>query len=83
MTSAALRHLYRRCCVLRANLSGTYVDDLEISLARLNVLISITGSYFGQGEEYDQLNYKLYGNNEEDNYDNDYEDEGKIMIIMI
>ena len=69
ITSAAIRQLYRRCCVLRSELpidlenSGTGLDfsgAMETELARLNVLISISGSYFGQGEEYDLLNFQLY-----------------------
>lgn len=47
--AAVVRQLYRRCCELRAALSKgaeTFAQDL----AALNVLVCITGSYFGQGE---------------------------------
>ena len=48
--AAVVRQLYRRCCELRAGLLGdsaTFAQDL----ATLNVLISLAGTYFGQGEE--------------------------------
>ena len=52
--ASLLRELYRRCCLLRAAL----VEDdhtFDVQIASLNVLIVITGSYFGQGEEYSTL----------------------------
>jgi hypothetical protein len=52
--ASLLRELYRRCCQLRAAL---HEDDhtFDVQIASLNVLIVITGSYFGQGEEYSTL----------------------------
>jgi Survival motor neuron (SMN) interacting protein 1 (SIP1) len=49
-TVAILRQLYRRCCLLRAGLGK---GEVEEQLARLNILIVLTGAFFGQGgEEY-------------------------------
>ena len=49
---ATIRTLYKRLCHLRRQaLSG--IDDSN--LARLNILIAITGGYFGQGESYSSL----------------------------
>lgn len=55
---AVIRQLYRRCCYLRKMLS---IDnaDFDTALASLNVLIVITGAYFGQGEEYVELSTVL------------------------
>lgn len=48
---ASLRQLFRRCCKLRAQL---VVDEgnpaFDESLASLNLIIAITGNYFGQNE---------------------------------
>jgi len=51
-TAAMVRELYRHCCIERARLPETFSDsdDMEASLAALNLIITITGSYFGQGE---------------------------------
>lgn len=46
-----LRQLYRRCAQLRSELCDE-AQGFRESLATLNILIAITGSYFGQGEEY-------------------------------
>ena len=55
---AVIRQLYRRCCYLRKALN---VDSpsFDGTLASLNVLIAITGAYFGQGEEYVDLSSAL------------------------
>lgn len=53
-TAALVRDIYRRCCALRAALEPEKVS-FPTSLAAVNVLISITGCYFGQGEEYARL----------------------------
>lgn len=69
-TAASIRQLYRRCCALRLQLSQTSAACLnkedataavtfQNQLASLNVLISIAGSYFGQGEEFDAFNRAL------------------------
>eukprot|EP01038_Epipyxis_sp_PR26KG_P012487 gene12487-16753_t len=52
-TVALIRQLYRRCCSLRYSLTMDHTDniDFDTDLAMLNMLISITGSYFGQGSE--------------------------------
>ena len=57
-------------------------DAFQSRLALLNMLISICGSYFGQGEEYDAFNRALAGEdgesgneNEESGNDEDDEDE--------
>lgn len=51
--AAVVRQLFRRCCKLRSILTredeGERFDE---SLAALNTLIAISGSYFGQGEYY-------------------------------
>ena len=50
-TVASIRSLYLRCSQLRQDLlADTDVD--KCSLAELNVLISISGNFYGQGEEY-------------------------------
>ena len=52
-TVALLRQLYRKCCSLRANLQlGENNIEFNKYLARINLLIFLTGSYFGQGELY-------------------------------
>jgi Survival motor neuron (SMN) interacting protein 1 (SIP1) len=85
--ASLLRELYRRCCQLRAAL---HEDDhtFDVQIASLNVLIVITGSYFGQGEEYSTL-IRGYiddcgeeedegeGEDEEDFDDNDDDDDGQ------
>lgn len=59
--TAAIRLLYRTCCQMRAGRGGPAVDCMmdnsnrdfdEQEIARLNILISICGLYFGQGEEF-------------------------------
>jgi hypothetical protein len=56
--TAAIRALYRTCCQLRyesaiqsQSLSGAEGYEGEEELARLNIMIAICGSYFGQSEE--------------------------------
>jgi hypothetical protein len=57
---AMIRQLYRRCSFLRSTLSvNSEIFDQE--LAFLNVLITIGGSYFGQGEEYTSFNHRREG----------------------
>ena len=53
--SSIVRQLYRRCCSLRADLSSTS-PSFDVELATLNVLIGLSGAYFGQGEEYSRVN---------------------------
>lgn len=56
-TVAALRQLYRVACKLRARLKQTESKNPEEHfeyLARLNLLIVISGRFFGQGEIYSE-----------------------------
>jgi len=53
--SSVVRQLYRRCCSLRAELSSTS-PSFDVELATLNVLVGLSGAYFGQGEEYSRVN---------------------------
>lgn len=61
----------------------TYNDDnnnntetnSSTELAALNILISITGSYFGQGEEYDEFNSTHVMDHEEDEDDDEEEED--------
>ena len=53
--SSVVRQLYRRCCSLRADLSSTS-SSFDVELATLNVLVGLSGAYFGQGEEYSRVN---------------------------
>lgn len=75
--ASLLRELYRRCCQLRAAL---HEDDhtFDVQIASLNVLIVITGSYFGQGEEYSTLTRGYHDDcgeeEEEEGEDEDDED---------
>ena len=60
-TVALLRQLYRKCCNMRSvlrskkdvngdtNCTSTYIEK---KLASMNLLIVLTGLYFGQGEDY-------------------------------
>jgi gem associated protein 2 len=50
-TAAALRQMLRHCCHLRAGLQ--LHDDPLLPL--LNILIAISGAYFGQDEEFSGL----------------------------
>jgi survival of motor neuron protein-interacting protein 1 len=53
--AALIRELYRICCRMRHILcsdSNSATQDRDELIASLNVLIAITGSYFGQGEEF-------------------------------
>lgn len=61
-TAASVRSLYLRCSQLRQELlAGFEIDDYY--LAELNVLISITGNYYGQGEEYSNFPRHLDADN--------------------
>lgn len=56
-TVACIRQLYRRCCYLRSQLVPLLMKEMQVkdhqtNLAQLNTIISISGCYFGQGEEY-------------------------------
>lgn len=86
--SALMRQLYRRCSILRYDLTNNNNNNNKLTfddqLAVLNLLISITGSYFGQGEEYfDRVRDEINDNddsdennmNDEDNNDVDDDDE--------
>ena len=57
-SSAMIRQLYRRCSFLRSTLS-IISEFFDQELACLNVLITISGSYFGQGEDYTAFNYRM------------------------
>jgi hypothetical protein len=62
-TVAVIRQLYRRCCALRCTLAaqhsfGEASSSFEADLAALNILISISGAYFGQGEAYVAFNHQ-------------------------
>ena len=51
--AAVVRRLYRRCCALRFSLGIEDSSDIlsfDSDIAAINVVISITGSYFRQGE---------------------------------
>ena len=72
--ASLLRELYRRCSQLRASLVED-VSTFDVQLASLNVLIVITGSYFGQGEEYSTLS-RGYEEENDDDDDCDYGEEG-------
>lgn len=49
---ATIRQLFCRCCELRNQLT-TDNESFDNYLASLNLLIAITGYYFGQGENFD------------------------------
>jgi hypothetical protein len=72
--ASLVRQLYRRCSHLRASLALDS-SSFDLQIASLNVLIAITGSYFGQGEEYSTLTVG-YGNEEDDGDDDSGDDEG-------
>lgn len=84
-TVALIRQLYRRCCILRNQLSAND-EFFDSKLAILNTLISISGYYFGQGEYYrsfepiveilpvvnrESRNLLLEGSSDEDDDEND------------
>lgn len=48
-TAAVVRQLYRRCSELRSQLNATS-EGFDESLAVLNLLVGVAGTYFGQGE---------------------------------
>lgn len=50
-TVSNIRALYRRCTELRSQCGAEEQDEME-QRAMLNILICISGKYFGQGEEY-------------------------------
>lgn len=72
--ASLVRQLYRRCSHLRASLALDS-SSFDLQIASLNVLIAITGSYFGQGEEYSTLTVG-YGNDEDDGSGDSGDDEG-------
>jgi hypothetical protein len=53
--ASVVRQLYRRCCALRSTLAADS-PSFDVELATLNVLVGITGAYFGQGEQYSRVN---------------------------
>ena len=73
--ASLLRELYRRCSQLRASIDEK-TETFEVQIASLNVLIAITGSYFGQGEEYSTLAVG-YENDDDDGDGSDREDEDR------
>ena len=72
--ASLLRELYRRCSQLRASIDEK-AETFEVQIASLNVLIAITGSYFGQGEEYSTLTVGY--DNDDDHGGSDREDEDR------
>ena len=64
-TGAIIRQLYRLCSDCRAKLVENS-PNFDSNLAELNMLISIAGSYFGQGEEYDSRQYVADATEEEE-----------------
>mmetsp|Transcript_7823 Transcript_7823/g.11689 ORF Transcript_7823/g.11689 Transcript_7823/m.11689 type:complete len:397 (+) Transcript_7823:1-1191(+) len=92
--TARIRSLYRICCrrrfnltsVMKANRSNERHEEEE-ELARLNVLISLCGYYFGQGENllHIPLNESEESKEDEDEEDDemmcsDDDDEGAIEV---
>lgn len=80
---AALRQLFRRCCKLRTQLTTFEIGTpmFEESLASLNLMIAITGNYFGQDESLqnyfsDTIAFK---NETMDEENSEYEDEESNM----
>ena len=53
--ASVVRQLYRRCSSLRSSLLADS-SSFDVELATLNVLVGITGAYFGQGEQYSRVN---------------------------
>lgn len=66
---AALRQLFRKCCKLRAGLIDENNEAFDDSLASLNLLIAITGNYFGQNETLQSYFSDRKTDNEETNDD--------------
>jgi hypothetical protein len=50
-----IRELYRTCCNLRSSLDKNKNPNFERDLAQLNLLITITGYYFGQSEDCSKI----------------------------
>lgn len=66
-TGALIRSLYRRCCELRIqdfDVKKGLGEETDDKIARLNLLIVISGKYFGQAEEYTN---NSSNNNKEEN----------------
>lgn len=68
---AALRQLFRKCCKLRAELIEDNNETFSETLASLNLLIAITGNYFGQNEALQSY----FSDRKLDEGDNDGEDD--------
>ena len=53
-TVAMLRQLYRKCCLLRSQVVWAESQTGEQSevLKRINLLVILSGSYYGQGDDY-------------------------------
>jgi hypothetical protein len=54
-TVGLIRELYRTCCNLRSSLDKNKNPNFERDLAQLNLLITITGYYFGQSEDCSKI----------------------------
>lgn len=83
---AALRQLFRKCCKLRADLVEENNETFSETLASLNLLIAITGNYFGQNEalqSYFSDRKMDEGDNEgEDDMEQDAEDDDDVNEML-
>jgi hypothetical protein len=70
---AILRQLLRICSHARAQLLPDALDFNQ-KLASLNIFLLISGSYFGQGEEYDSRQHN-------DNYNSNNNDVNNVNIV--
>ncbi len=78
-TASTIRQLYRICCALRCHLVADS-SSFDADLAALNVLISICGAYFGQGEEYVAFNHDHHQELNGEQQDGEEEDEEEEMF---
>lgn len=72
---ASLRQLFRRACQLRSNLSPS-ATDFTTQLAALNLLIAITGNYFGQNDSASEFFVEAV----DDAVDEDMSDDGMVDV---
>jgi hypothetical protein len=77
--TAAIRELYRCCCRVRSFLLPPLEGESMALLARLNLLISISGGYFGQGEA--ESAYWSFPSHLERSQEEEEEEEGSIGEI--
>ena len=73
--AAVLRRLFRCCCALRASLDESHIN-FNSDLASLNLLILISGTYFGQSESNSNIRFDDEDEIEEEE-DEDREEEGE------